>query len=90
MEGLGVELIKVLLMVFTAAGLAFHLLAFRSPESGKKLEQRLGTEIGSKKKFIPWLEENRMELQDKLIHSAAYHIFAIIFLIILLVLLVQI
>ncbi len=90
MEGLGIELLKILLLLFAAVGLTFHLLVLKSPETGKKIEEKLGKEYGIKKRFVSWLEEPKMGLQERLIRSKAYNIFAVIFLIILLVLLVQI
>lgn len=89
MEGLEIELLKTLLLVFSGVGLAFHLLALKSPEMAIKVEEKLGREYGLKKKIVPVLEEYRMGLQERLIRSKGYNIFAVIFLIVLLVLLAQ-
>jgi hypothetical protein len=90
MEDLGLTILKISLFVFAVLGIIFHLLALRNPEKAKKVEQRLGTEYGVRKKFFPWLEENRMEFHERLIRSKFYNLFATIFLIALLILLVQI
>lgn len=89
MEGLEIELLKALLLVFSGVGLVFHLLALKSPEMVIKVEEKLAKEYGLKKKIVPVLEEYRMGLQERLIRSKGYNIFAVIFLIVLLVLLAQ-
>ncbi len=90
METLALSVFKVCLIVFASAGLFFHLLVLRNLEKGRQLEQKLGTELGVKKQFIPWLEENRMELQERLIKSKTYNIFSTISLVIVLILATQI
>ncbi len=89
MEGLSLTILRAILMVLASLGIVFHLLVLRSPERGKKLEQKLGSEFGNKKRFVPWLEQNRMRLHEGLIESKGYNVIAVIFLIILLILLVQ-
>ena len=84
------SVLKVFLTVFACIGIIFHLLVFRSPEAGGKVEGRLGTRFGVKKEFVSWLEKNRMGLHERLIKSKVYNVFAVIFLAILLILLSQI
>ncbi|MFH1492079.1 MAG: hypothetical protein ABIE81_01890 [Candidatus Omnitrophota bacterium] len=89
MEGLMFSILKVFLSILACIGLIFHLLTLKSLEAGRKAEEKLGTKLGVKKEFIPWLEKGRMGLHERLIRSRAYNTSAIIFLIILLVLLFQ-
>jgi len=89
MEGLVFNVLKVFLTVFACIGIIFHLLVLRNPETGRKVEEKLGVELGLKKKFVPWVEKNRMGLHERLIRSRVYSISAITFLTILLVLLFQ-
>jgi hypothetical protein len=90
MEELILNIVKVFLFIFAAIGAVYHILVLRSPEVSKKVEQKLGAEIGVRKKFFPWLEDNRMKLHDMLVKSKAYNIFALIALVVLLILLLQI
>ena len=83
-------ILKLILFTLGSLGIVFHLLALTNPQEGKKMEQALGAEIGSKKRFVSWLETDRMELQERLIKSKAYNIFAVIFLLVLFILLFQI
>jgi len=90
MEELIFSVLKVFLTVFACIGIIFHLLVFRSPETGRKVEEKLGSGLGVQKEFIPWLEKNRMGLHEWLIKNKVYNVFAVIFLAILLILLSQI
>ncbi len=89
MDPLSLEIIRIILVILASFGVVFHLLVLRSPESGEKMEQKLKAEFGVKKKFLPWLEDTRLGLQQRLIHSRLYNVFAVLFLVILLILLLQ-
>ena len=89
MEDIGLTALKTVLLILSCIGIIFHLLVLRNPERGQKIEEKLGAELGVKKKFIPWLEESRLGLQQKLINSKLYNVFAVIFLIALLILLTR-
>jgi len=84
-EELILDAIKYVLVALSLIGVAFHLLVLRAPETAKSLETRLAKEMGSKKKFVSWLEENNMEVHDRLINSRAYNMFAVVFLVLLLI-----
>ena len=90
MEGLALTVLKLILFTWGLLGIIFHLLAFKNPESASKMEQSLEAEFGFKKRIVPWLEKNRMRLNEWLMESRAYNICAIIFLILVLILLFQI
>ena len=87
MEEFVLTALKLFLSVFAVLGIVFHLLVLRNPKRGMEIEQKLGTEFGVKKKFVPWLEKDRMGLHGRLIRSKGYNILAVIFLIIILTLL---
>lgn len=89
MEELALKAVKLCGGILASMGLAFHLLALSNPGKGEKLEQRLSTEFGCRKRFITWLEGERKSLHERLMKSKAYHILATIFLMILLTLLIQ-
>ena len=89
MEGLSLEATRVVLLILASLGIVFHLLVLRSPESGEKMEQKLKAEFGVKKKFVPWLEDTRLGLHQRLIHNRLYNVFAVLFLVVLLILLLQ-
>ena len=89
MGPLGLEIIRIVLVILASFGVVFHLLVLRSPQSGEKMEQKLRAEFGVKKKFLPWLEDSRLGLHQRLIHSRFYNVFAVLFLVILLILLLQ-
>jgi len=90
MERMILDVLKFTLIVLSMMGAIFHLSILKKPGVGRKVEEKLGTELGVKKLFIPWLEKNRMQLHERLIKSKTYNMFAAIFLIILLILLFQI
>ncbi len=90
MEPVTLTILRLILFIFGSLGIVFHLLALINPEEGKRMEQNLATEFGTKKKLVSWLETERMGLHERLMRSKAYNIIAIIFLLILFVLLVQI
>ena len=90
MEELALTILKLILFILGSLGIVFHLLVLIRPEEGKKMEQALGTEFGSKKEFASWLEKGRTELHERLMKSKAYNICALIFLIVLFILLFQI
>jgi len=90
MEEMGVTILKLFLFTFGSLGIIFHLLSLISTEEGKKMEEGLGTEIGCNRRFIHGLERNRMNLQEKLMKSKAYHTLTSIFLVALLVFLFQV
>ncbi len=89
MDPLNLEITRIVLVILASFGVVFHLLVLRSPESGEKMEEKLGAEFGVKRKFVPWLESTKLELHQRLIHSRLYNVFAVLFLVILLILLLQ-
>ena len=89
MNPLSLEIIRIILVILASFGVVFHLLVLRSPESGEKVEQKMEAEFGVKKKFVPWLEDARLGLHERLIRSRLYNVFAVLFLVILLILLLQ-
>ena len=89
MDPLSLEMTRIILVILASFGVVFHLLVLRSPQSGEKMEEKLGAEFGVKKKFVPWLENTKLGLHQRLINSRLYNVFAVLFLVILLILLLQ-
>ena len=82
-------ILKYALVFFSAAGIVFHLMVLRNPMKGDEVEKKLQKEFGVKTRIAPKLEQPNMELHHRLISSKTYNIFATIFLILLLLLLLR-
>ena len=89
MDPLSLEMVRIVLVILASFGVVFHLLVLRSPQSGEKMEEKLGAEFGVKKKLVPWLENTKLGLHQQLIQSRLYNVFAVLFLVILLIVLLQ-
>jgi hypothetical protein len=81
--------IKYVLVIFSLAGIIYHLLVLKSPGSGEKIEKTLGAEYGVKTRIVPKIEENKMQLHERLLKSKNYNLLVVIFLILLLIILIR-
>jgi hypothetical protein len=82
-------LLKYVLIIFSGAGIVYHLLILRNPMEGDKLEKTLGKEYGVKARIVPRLEENKMEFHERMVRSRNYNVLVVVFLILLMILLTQ-
>ena len=82
-------ILKYSLIVFSCAGILFHLLILRNPMKASHVEKKLQKEYGVKTRIVPKIEEPNLEVHQRLINSKVYNILATIFLILVLLILTR-
>lgn len=70
--------VKDFILILAFVGIIFHTLTLKNAGIANRIEQKMISEFGIKKKVLYWLEKNRMTLHERLFNNRAYHIAAIV------------